>query len=90
MLHQLHNAYHQRAIIQEGWWSSFLCPILQCLGISHGQQQGLPWNVLIGQIIMEKPTPGETFGGRGHGVILAWEVLTRNHQDQEGGMDFLG
>ena len=65
MLHQLHNAHHQRAIIWKGWQSNFLHPILQCSGISHGQQQGLPLDVLIGQIVGEKATPGETFGGRG-------------------------
>ena len=41
LLHQLHNAHHQRAVIQEGWQSNFLHPILQCMGISHSQQQGL-------------------------------------------------
>ena len=45
---------------------------------------------MIGRIIGEKPAPGETFGGRGHGVILAWKGLTPNCQDQEGSMDFLG
>ena len=78
------------AIIWEGWQSNSLHQILQCLGVSHGQLQGLPSDILIGQIIGEKPTPGETFGGRGHGVILAWEGLTPNCQDQEGGTDFLG
>ena len=77
-LHQLHNIYHQRVIIWEGWQSSFLSLILQHSGISHSQQQRLPSDVLIGWIVGEKPTPGETFGGMGHGVILAWEGLIPN------------
>ena len=47
-------------------------------------------DILIGRVTGEKPTPGETFGSRGHHVILAWEGLIPDHWDQEGNADFPG
>ena len=82
-MHKFHDTHCQRAVIQVDWQSKFLHPVLQCLGISHGQQQRLLLNILIGWIIGEKHIPGETFGGWGCSVLLAWEGLTSNYQDQK-------
>ena len=80
-VHQFHDAHCQGAVIWVGGQSKFLHPILQPMGISHGQQQRLLSNVLIGWIVGEKHISGDTFGGRGCSVLLAWEGLTSNCRD---------
>ena len=47
-------------------------------------------DVLISRVIGEEPTPGKTFGSRGHGIVLILEGLTPNHWDQEGSANLLG
>ena len=89
-VHQFHTTHCQRVVIQVDWQSKFLHPILQPSGVSHGQQQRPLSNILIGWLIREKHIPGETFGGRGCSVLLAWEGLTSNHWDRKRGADFPG
>ena len=48
------------------------------------------FNILIGWVVGEKHIPAETFGGRGHSVLLAWDGLTSNCQDWKRGTDFPG
>ena len=88
-LHQFHDTHHQRVEVWVSWQSKFLHPVLQCSGISHGQQQRLLSNILIWQITGEKQIPGDTPGGRRCSVPLAWEGHTSNCWNWKGGADFL-